>query len=71
MIVLLALFTAVLDFLKRQEFATKFTEAPWALMNGMIQCGDWSPCGVEKPAANVHPNSQTRVLSLDPKVGAL
>jgi hypothetical protein len=68
MVVLFGVFTAVIDFLKTQEFATKFTEGPWKVTNGMIQCGTWSPCGVEAPAAGQHPNAGTRVLSLDPQV---
>lgn len=67
MVVLIGVGTAIVDFLKDQKFATKFTQDPWEKMNGMIQCGSWSPCGVETPAAGGHPNNQNRVLTLDPK----
>lgn len=67
MVVLFGVFTAIIDFLKDQEFMTKFTQGPWITMNGMIQCGNWQACGVETPVGGVHPNSNTRVLSLDPE----
>lgn len=67
MVVLFGVFTSIINFLKEQEFMTKFTQGPWTVMNGMIQCGNWTPCGVETPTAGTHPNSNTRVLSLDPE----
>lgn len=67
MVVLIGVFTAIVDFLKDQGFATKFTQDPWARLNGMIQCGSWVPCGVSTPASGVHPNTANRVLTLDPK----
>lgn len=67
MVVLFGVFGTIVDFLKEQEFMTKFTQGPWDTMNGMIQCGNWQPCGVETPTGGVHPNSNTRVLSLDPE----
>lgn len=70
MVVLIGVGTAIVDFLKDQEFATKFTQSPWAKLNGMIQCGNWVACGVETPASGGHPNSSNRVLTLDPKYPA-
>lgn len=67
MVVLISVFATLINYLKKQEFATQFTEAPWNTMNGMIQCGVWSPCSVEKPVNEKHPNSSHRILSLDPK----
>lgn len=66
MVVLIGVGTALVDFLKDQGFATKFTQDPWAKLNGMIQCGVWAPCGVETPTP-AHPNTEARVLTLDPK----
>ncbi len=67
MVVLFGVFTSIINFLKEQEFMTKFTQGPWVVMNGMIQCGNWQACGVETPTAGVHSNSNTRVLSMDPE----
>lgn len=67
-VVLMGVFFSIVDFLKRQQFATKFTEAPWAMLDGMIQCGVWSPCSVKKPVEKKHPNAGERILSLDPKM---
>ncbi len=66
-VVMISVFYSIINFLKKQEFASKFTEAPWAVLNGMIQCGTWTPCGVEKPVGKNHPNSGERILSMDPK----
>lgn len=67
MVVLLGVASSIVGVLKDNGLATKFTQGPWDRLNGMIQCGAWTPCGVEKPTANVHPNTQNRVLTLDPK----
>lgn len=66
MVVLIGVFMSIINALKGQGLATRFTQDPWAKLNGMIQCGNWTPCGVEKPTAGVHPNTNNRVLTLDP-----
>lgn len=67
MVVLFGVFTAIVNFLKEEEFASMFTAGPWPMMDGMIQCGSWTPCGVAQPVGGTHPNASNRVLSLDPK----
>lgn len=67
MVVLLGVFMSIMDVLKENGLATKFTQDPWEKLNGMIQCGNWTACGVEKSTAGVHPNTSNRVLTLDPK----
>jgi hypothetical protein len=54
-------------FFKDTKIAQKFTIEPWGRLNGMIQCGTWTPCGVDTKAPGLHPNTKERVLSLDPK----
>jgi hypothetical protein len=68
MVVLIGVFSAIMDVLKTNNLATRFTQEPWGKLNGMIQCGNWVDCGVNTPAAGVHPNSSGRVLTLDPKM---
>ena len=67
MVVLIGVFSSIMRILKDNELATRFTTGPWEKINGMIQCGNWVGCGVNQPAPGVHPNTQNRVLTLDPK----
>lgn len=67
MVVLIGVFSSIMNVLKANNLATRFTQEPWGKLNGMIQCGNWVECGVNSPAAAVHPNSSNRVLTLDPK----
>lgn len=67
MVVLIGVFGAIMNILKGNDLATRFTSAPWEKINGMIQCGNWVGCGVNQTAPGVHPNTQNRVLTLDPK----
>lgn len=66
-VVLIGVFGAIMNVLKANDLATRFTSGPWEKLNGMIQCGNWVGCGVNQPAPGVHPNTQNRVLTLDPK----
>ncbi len=66
MVVVLTGSFMVQKFLKDKKFIQNFTFEPWGKLNGMIQCGTWSKCGVESPTAGQHPNSKERVLSLKP-----
>ncbi|MEZ0393092.1 MAG: hypothetical protein ACAH59_12800 [Pseudobdellovibrionaceae bacterium] len=34
---------------------------PWALLSGMVECGNWSGCG-----PGLHPNTLERVISYKP-----
>ncbi|PWU13672.1 MAG: hypothetical protein C5B49_14425 [Bdellovibrio sp.] len=66
MVVLLGVASVLVKSLIGAEAATQFTEGPWDMLNGMIQCGVWKPCGIGQPAPALHPNSGNRILSYDP-----
>lgn len=66
MVILIGVFTMIIQALLKDNFNTRFTDGAWGMMDGMIQCGSWTPCGVGKPVVNAHPNSSGRVLSLRP-----
>lgn len=67
MVVLIGVFSAFIRAVRGLEFATMFTEKPFAVLDGMIQCGVWRPCGMNNPRGDLHSNSASRVLSLDPR----
>lgn len=71
MVVMIGVFTLIIQSLTKSNFVTAFTDGPWEMMDGMIQCGTWAPCKVGKPITNGHPNTSGRVLSLDPNAVSL
>jgi hypothetical protein len=51
----------VTDFLRQKQFAQTLIARPWSTLSGMIECGVWSGCGVDK-----HPSAQPRHASARP-----
>jgi len=66
MVVVLTMSFLLQKWLRDTAFIQNFTIQPWGRLNGMIQCGAWSPCGVELKKKGLHPNAAERVLSLEP-----
>lgn len=66
MVVMLTVSFMLQKFLKESAFAQNFTVKPWARLNGMVQCGVWSPCGIEHGKPKLHANG--RLLSLKPEL---
>lgn len=67
MVVMLTVSFMLQKWAKDKNFIQAFAFQPWGRLNGMIQCGTWSPCGVEEKKPGLHPNTKERILSLDPK----
>ena len=67
LVVVLMLGMMVRNSLQKTKFIQNFVFQPWGRLNGMVQCGTWSPCGVDTPTPGLHPNTRERVLSYDPK----
>lgn len=65
MVVMLGIGMLVQKGLKDANLFQSFAFEPWQRLNGMAQCGTWSPCGVEVKKGGLHPNTKERVLSLD------
>jgi hypothetical protein len=66
MVVMLTASFALQKWLKESAFAQNFTVQPWARLNGMVQCGVWSPCGIGHGKPKLHSNG--RLLSLKPEL---
>jgi hypothetical protein len=67
LVVVLSISFMLQKWLKDKNFVQNFAFHPWEKLNGMIQCGTWTKCGVETPTPGMHANSKERVLSLDTK----
>lgn len=64
LLVVIGLSSLVVSTLRSSNMMKNLVFEPFAKLNGMIQCGTWDPCGLAARAANRHPNSETRILSL-------
>lgn len=69
MVVTIALASLLMSTLRNIGALKALTSGPFVTLDGMIQCGVWRPCGVERKTKDGHPNTAARVLSLDPARG--
>lgn len=65
MVVMLGVSMLLQKYIGKGNFIQNFTVKPWARLDGMVQCGTWSECGIDVKKGGLHPNSRERVLSLD------
>ena len=63
-VVLVGLSTFLMNGLKKMDYVATLTVDPWARVSGMIECGVWSPCGLQTPSPGQHPSN--RVISYRP-----
>lgn len=66
LLVIAGIFKLVTDQIREREWIAGVTSKPWAVLDGMIQCGRWEPCGrrAKKPG---HPaTSSQRALTWNP-----
>ncbi len=68
LVIVVGLSASMYRFLKDTAFVQKLTFEPWGKLSGVIQCGVWKSCQVDKNSATpgLHPSMSSRRISLDP-----